>query len=81
MKALYWTINKLRENPPPLLLGDFNAHHPYWYGEDANKLGKELFEYLVDKDFTIMNIEEPTRKESRIDLTIVSNVLTAKVTN
>ena len=51
LKALFKVMNGLRDNQslPLVLVGDFNAHHPYWYGADANKLGDELFEYLVDK--------------------------------
>ena len=46
------------------------------YGANANKLGDDL-----GQNYTIMNSEEPTRKEHIIDLTIVSDILASKVTN
>ena len=46
-----------------------------------NKLGNELFEYLSDKDLSVMNTAQPTRKDKIIDLTIVSNAVAGKVSN
>ena len=62
-------VDKLREEGslPLMLIGDFNAHQAFWHGEDANKLGNELFEYLVDKEVTLMNTAQPTRKDKIID--------------
>ena len=71
----------LTESLPLVLIGDFNAHHPYWYDKDANRLGNELFEFLVDKNLVVMNNESPTRKDKIIDLTIVSASLSDKVIN
>ena len=55
LKAIFKVMNGLRDNqsPPFVLVGDFNAHYPYWYVADANKLGDELFEYLVDKNYIL----------------------------
>ena len=80
MKVLMKVIDRLRlESLPIIIVGDFNAHHPYWFDKSANKLGNELFEYLVDKDLVLMNNSEPTRKDNIIDLTIVSTVLSSKI--
>ena len=48
---------------------------------NANKLGNDLYEYLVDKELTVINNAEPTRKDKIIDLTIVSNRLVNKIRN
>ena len=64
-----------------ILIGDFNAHHPYSFDKDANQLGNELFGFLVDKDLMVVNNNEPTRKHRIIDLTIISNSLKEKVMN
>ena len=75
-------MDYLKQNTlPTILVGDFNAHHPYWYGDNANKLGNELFEYLSDKDPSVMNTAQPTRKDKIIDLTIVSKAVAGKVSN
>ena len=82
LKELFKVVDELREKTMPIILiGDFNAHHQYWHGENANKLGNELFEYLSDKDLSVMNTEQPTRKDKIIDLTIVSNVAAGKISN
>ena len=82
LKELFKVVDELREKTMPIILiGDFNAHHQYWHGENANKLGNELFEYLSDKDLSVMNTEQPTRKDKIIDLTIVSNVVAGKISN
>ena len=50
LKTLFGVVDELRlKQLPIVLIGDFNAHHPYWHGENGNKLGNELFEYLSDK--------------------------------
>ena len=68
-------IDELRLKPLPIvLIGDFNAHHPYWHGENGNKLGNELFEYLSDKDLSVMNSAQPTRKDKIIDLRFLSTL-------
>lgn len=64
-----------------ILIGDFNAHHPYSFDKDANQLGNGLFGFLVDKDLMVVNNNEPTRKHRIIDLTIISNSLKEKVMN
>lgn len=80
LRVLFQVLDDLRQQSLPIILiGDFNAHHSYWYGENANKLGTELFEYLSDKDLSIINTEQPTRKDKIIDLTIVSNRLEGKI--
>ncbi|MEW8546767.1 MAG: reverse transcriptase domain-containing protein [Candidatus Thiodiazotropha sp.] len=80
LKKLGKVIEKVLSEPLPLvLIGDFNAHHPYWHDKDANKLGNELFEFLVDKNMIVVNSAVPTRKDRIIDLTIVSSSLFDKV--
>ena len=75
-------IEKILRKPLPILLmGDFNAHHPYWLDKDANKLGNKLFDFLVDKDLVVPNNSQPTRKDKIIDLTIISNSLQEKVSS
>ena len=60
-----FVVDELRLKPLPIvLIGDFNAHHPYWHGENGNKLGNELFEYLSDKDLSVMNSAQPTTSTS-----------------
>ena len=70
----------MREPLPIISMGDFNAHHPYWLDKDVNKLGNELFDFLVDKSLVVANNSQPTRKDKIIDLTIMSNSLQEKVT-
>ena len=80
LKTLFKVVEKVIMEPLPIILiGDFNAHHPYWYDRDANKLGDELYEFLVDKDLMVANNTEPTRKDRIIDLTIVSNCLKDRI--
>lgn len=56
LKKLVKVIEKVLTEPLPLvLIGDFNAHHPYWYDKDANRLGNELFEFIVDKNLVVVN--------------------------
>ena len=82
MKLLFKVIEKiLREPLPIILMGDFNAHNPYWLDKDANKLGNELFDFLVDKDLVVANNSQPTRKDKIIDLTIISNSLQEKISS
>ena len=80
LKVLMRILDKLNsESLPIVIIGDFNAHHPYWFDSNANKLGNDLYEYLVDKELTVINNAEPTRKDKIIDLTIVSNRLVNKI--
>ena len=80
LKTLFKVVEKVIMEPLPIILiGDFNAYHPYWYDRDANKLGDELYEFLVDKDLMVANNTEPTRKDRIIDLTIVSNCLKDRI--
>ena len=82
LKSLMKVIERIVLQPlPVILIGDFNAHHPYWNDNTSNKLGNELFEFLSDKDLTPMNNDSPTRKDKIIDLTIVSNNLSGKIMN
>ena len=64
-----------------MLIGDINAHHPYWYDYSANKLGNELHNFIVDKDLVVLNNAEPTRKDRIIDSTIVSTSFSDKISN
>ena len=66
---------------PILIVGDLNAHHPYWFDSTANRLGSEMFDFLVDKELVVMNNAEPTRGDKMIDLTIASMVLSNKISN
>ena len=51
LKVLFGILEKLRnESLPIMLIGDFNAHHPYWFDSSTNKLGNELHDFIVDKD-------------------------------
>ena len=82
LKVLFGILEKLRnESLPIMLIGDFNAHHPYWFDSSANKLGNELHEFIVDKDLVVLNTAEPTRKDRIIDLTIVSTSFSDKISN
>ena len=68
LKVLFTVVEKvLREPLPIVLIGDFNAHHPYWFDKDANKLGTELFDFLADKNLQVINNSQPTRKDRIID--------------
>ena len=82
LNVLFGILEKLRnESLPIMLIGDFNAHHPYWFDSSANKLGNELHEFIVDKDLVVLNNAEPTRKDRIIDLTIVSTSFSDKISN
>ena len=82
LKVLFGIVEKLRkESLPVMMIGDFNAHHPYWFDSSANKLGNELHDFIVDKDLVILNNAEPTRKGNIIDLTIVSTSLSNKISD
>ena len=82
LKVLTKIIEKLQnESMPILIIGDLNAHHPYWFDSSANRLGNEMFDFLVDKELVVMNNAEPTRGDKIIDLTIASTVLSNKISN
>ena len=82
LNELLKVISKVLEESLPLVLtGNFNAHHQFWYDRNANKLGTDLFEFLVDKNLIVMNNANPTRKDRIIDLTIVSTMISDKVSN
>ena len=54
-----------------ILTGDFNAKHQMWFNDKQNKLGVDLANFLLSKEFVILNSEAKTFKNSIIDLTLV----------
>ena len=51
LKVLTKIIEKLqKESMPILIVGDLNAHHPYWFDSSANRLGNEMFDFWWTKN-------------------------------
>lgn len=51
-----------------LIVGDFNAKHPYWSPGPTNPHGKKLLEYVVNNDIIIHAPSEPTLVHYRTGL-------------
>lgn len=51
-----------------ILMGDFNARHPTWYGDVSNDRGKVLFRHMLSNSFIIHAPKEPTLVHYRSDL-------------
>ena len=72
----YCNSNKL----PLVVACDTNAHHPAWGGEDCNKRGQDLCEFLATTNLEVCNTGSiPTfccgNKRSIIDVTLASSLL------
>lgn len=73
-------ITQLRN--PYLLLGDFNAHSPNWWrGQQLNRRGKKLEDFISANNLVILNKNQPTyfstshNTETAIDLSLCSPLL------
>lgn len=66
-----------------IVMGDFNARHPAWYGTDYNERGKALFKHMLLSNFTIHAPAEPTLVHYRPDLkpTLPDLVLSSNIYN
>lgn len=69
-----------------ILMGDLNSHHPLWDKTPANRGGKVLYNFILEKDLVLMNngagtiVQAPGRNLSAVDLTIVSGALAVRST-
>jgi hypothetical protein len=69
-----WTkfFNKFAGNY--LIVGDFNAHHPFWGNQDACMEGRKLFNAIENSELGILNSNQMTYRskhyntETAIDL-------------
>jgi hypothetical protein len=68
-----------------LMCGDWNAHHPYWGANNANKRGNDIFNCYFYSNFILLNnithTTAPTlyRKTSTIDLSFASPDMHSKM--
>ena len=80
-------IDYCRQHCLPLIVGcDANAHHTVWGSTDVNERGRQLLDYLVSTDLSILNRgREPTfvtsaRRET-LDISFCSSLLESEVVN
>ena len=64
-------------DPPILILGDFNAHNPLWFGISTNQRGRVIERLLVENNISVLGDESPIyfnvvhNSTSVIDLTLL----------
>ncbi|XP_073979064.1 uncharacterized protein [Rhodnius prolixus] len=69
---------------PLLIVGDFNAHHIVWGGDNTDTRGRILFECLDENDLVTLNTGRPTYVSSSfgtfssIDLSIASPAIATR---
>lgn len=68
-----------------VILGDFNAHHPYWGGKQTDTKGLELFNCVENRNVVLLNDGTGTRcnpcnlELSPIDLSFCSPNMASKI--
>jgi ribonuclease HI len=61
-----------------IIMGDFNAHHPIWGSNSANRMGRMIIDLLSEHNLCLLNngnstrINLPNQNPSMVDLTICS---------
>ena len=72
--------------PNPLILGDFNAHHPQWYKhQPTDPRGTSLVNLVDDTPLVTLNTHQPTRvpphnRPTSPDITLTHLTLASKIT-
>ena len=78
-------MNTTMKSEGVILVGDMNARHPMWGDSTSNEYGRALFDKLDHSQFTVLAADSPsflcTNGSSYIDLVIVSNKISSKITN
>ena len=71
-----------------LIIGDLNAHHPYWLSKNTNKSGEEIFKLVLDNQLSILNDDNPTYEplhrpdyKAILDLAICDEELSSQITS
>ncbi|GFV10882.1 zinc finger protein 112 [Trichonephila clavipes] len=74
IKSMSFTRNgKIRFStldPAPMIIGDFNLHHPMWGSDHISRYSNEFVEWITDSNLVLHNTTVPTYRSSAETLAI-----------
>ena len=69
------SIEHLLTTPDPIILGDFNAHHPSGYSRTTDTRGKRMDDSINGYDYGILTRVPPNAEPSSTDVSLASTSL------